>query len=328
MRRRDFLGLAGCAAVWPLVTSAQQADRVRRIGAIITRSADDPEGQMMVGAFLQGLQELGWALGRNVRIDYRWGAVDQDTLHRYAKELNRLSPDVAVATGSSATRALKSESDTLPIVFVATGDPVAGGLVASLSQPGGNATGFLAIEYGMSAKWLELLKQIAPHVMQVGVLRDITTAGGLGEYGAIQAVAPSFRVELSPLDVRDSRAIQRSLSKFSRKSNGGLIVTTGRRARMHRNLIVELAARYKLPAVYPDRFFVSAGGLMSYGPDTVNQFRRAAIYVDRILKGEKTTDLPVQSPNKFELHINLKTAKALDLIVPAALISRADEVIE
>jgi putative ABC transport system substrate-binding protein len=329
MRRREFLGvLGGAAAVWPVAARTQQAERMRRIGALITRSADDPESQLIVGAFLQGLQELGWTLGRNVRIDYRWGAVDEEGLRRYAAEAVGLAPDVILATGSSTVRALQRATSTVPIVFAATGDPIAGGLVATLARPGGNATGFISIEYGMSPKWLELLKQVAPRVTRIGVLRDPTTAGGLGQFGAIQGVAASFGVEVSPIDSRDAKAMERSLGAFARGSNGGLVVTTSRFARRYRDLIITLAARHKLPVVYPNRSFVIAGGLMSYGTDYIDQFRQAAGYVDRILKGEKPSDLPVQQPTKFELVINLKTAKALGLTLPPTLLARADEVIE
>lgn len=263
-----------------------------------------------------------------MRIDYRWGAVDEDDLRRYAAELVALAPDVILATGTSTVRALQRTTNILPIVFAATGDPVAGGLVASLARPGGNATGFISIEYGMSPKWVELLKQIAPPLTRVGTLRDPTTAGGLGQFGAIQGVASSFGVEVSPIDSRDAKAMERALGAFARGANGGLIVTTSRFARLHRDLIITLAARHKLPAVYPNRSFVIAGGLMSYGTDYIDQFRQAAGYVDRILKGEKPADLPVQAPTKFELVINLKTAKALGLTVPPTLLARADEVIE
>jgi putative ABC transport system substrate-binding protein len=329
VKRREFITLlGGAAAAWTLTAQAQQPERIRRIGAIITRSAEDPESQIIVGAFLQGLQELGWTLGRNVRIDYRWGAVDEDGLRRYAAELVALAPDVILATGGSTVRALQRATGTLPIVFAATGDPVAGGLVASLARPGGNATGFLSIEYGMSPKWLELLKQIAPAMTRVGVLRDPTAAGGLGQFGAIQGVASSFGVELSPIDSRDAKAMERAFGEFARGSNGGLIVTTSRFARLYRDLIITLAARHKLPAVYPNRSYIIAGGLISYGTDYIDQYRRAATYVDRILKGEKPADLPVQGPTKYELVLNLKTAKALGLEIPPSVLARADEVIE
>jgi ABC-type uncharacterized transport system substrate-binding protein len=326
--RREFIALiGGAAAAWPLAARAQQPERVRRIAAIITRSADDPESQIIVGAFLQGLQQLGWTLGRNVRIDYRWGAVDEDGLRRAASDLVALAPDVILATGSSTVRALQRATSTLPIVFAATGDPIAGGLVASLAQPSGNATGFLSIEFGMSPKWLELLKEIAPRVTRVGVLRDPTAAGGLGQFGAIQGVASSFGVEVSPIDSRDPKAMERVLGSFARAPNGGLIVTTSRFARLYRDQVIALAARHKLPAVYPNRSYVIAGGLMSYGTDYIDQFRQAAGYVDKILKGAKPADLPVQQPTKFELVINLKTAKTLGFEIPPTVLARADEVI-
>ncbi len=301
---------------------------MRRIGALITSSADDPLSQTVVGAFSQGLQELGWTLGRNVRIDYRWAAVDDDRVRRYAAELATLAPDVILAFGGTALRASQRAAPTLPIVFVNTSDPVGAGFVESLARPGGNATGFLSIEYGTSTKWLELLKQIAPRVTRAAVVRDSEAVGGGGQLGAIQGVAPSFGVEVSPIDVRDAAGIERAISAFARGGNGGLIVTTSRLARHHRDLIIPLAARHKLPAVYPNRYYVTAGGLIAYGADFIEQFRQAAGYVDRILRGEKPADLPVQAPTRYELLINLKTAKALGLDVPPMLLARADEIIE
>jgi putative ABC transport system substrate-binding protein len=328
MRRREFIVALGGAVVWPLAARAQQPDRMRRIGALISSSADDPESQIIVGAFLQGLQELGRTLGRNVRIDYRWGAADDNHVRRYGAELVALTPDALLAAGGTAVRALQGTTATVPIVFVYASDPVGAGLVASLARPGGNATGFLSMEYGTSGKWLELLKQIAPQVTRAAVIRDPIAPGGGGQFGAIQAVAPSLRVEVSPIDPREAEVIERAVSEFARGSNGGLIVARSRLARLHRDLIITLAARHQLPAIYPDRFFVSDGGLISYGPDMIDQYRRAAGYVDRILKGEKPADLPVQAPTKFELVINLRTARALGLAVPQSLLTSADEVIE
>jgi putative ABC transport system substrate-binding protein len=328
LRRREFITLVGGAAAWPLAARAQQPDRVRRIGALMASSADDPESQVIVGSFSQGLQELGWTLGRNLRIDYRWGAVDDDSVRRYAAELVALAPDIILASGGTIVRALQRASAAMPIVFADVADPVGGGLVASLARPGGNATGFSSIEYGQSGKWLELLKQIAPRVTRAAVIRDPTAVSGGGQLGAIQAVAPSFGVEVSPIDPRDAGGIERAVSAFALGSNGGLIVTTSRLARHHRDLIIALAARHQLPAVYAYRVYVTDGGLISYAPDPIDMYRRAAGYVDRVLKGEQPAELPVQAPTRYETVINLKTAKALGLTVPPALLSRADEVIE
>ena len=328
MRRRQFITLLGSAPVlWPLAARAQQADRMRRIGVLMNLTADDPEAPGRVAAFAQGLGELGWTIGRNVRIDYRWGANDPDRGRRYADELIALVPDVILASGSTAVRPLLQVTRT-SIVFVQVTDPVGLGLVASLARPGGNATGFMLYEYGMSGKWLELLKELAPRVARAGVLRDSSSPGGIGQFAAIQAVAPSMGMELSPLDVRDAGEIERVIALFGRSSDGGLIVTGSALAAAHRKLIVALAARHRLPAVYPFRYFATSGGLISYGPDTTDPFRRAAGYVARILNGEKPGDLPVQAPTKYELVINLKTAKALGLEVPPTLLARADEVIE
>ncbi len=329
MRRRDFITLlGGTAAAWPLAARAQQPERMRRVGGLVNLSADDPEGQARVAAFLQGLQEAGWAVGRNVRIDIRWGAGDAERIRRNATELVALAPDVIFANTFPIVVALQQATRAVPIVFAGLIDPVGAGLVTSLARPGGNTTGFAGFEYGMSVKWLELLKQIAPHVTRVAVLRDSLTTVGIGQLAAIQGVAPSFGVELSPLVVRDDSEIEPAVAAFARGSNGGLIVTIGTLAQAHRDLIVTLAARHRLSAVYPFRMFVTGGGLISYGPDPVDQFRRAAGYVDRILKGEKPAELPVQQPTKVELAINLKAAKALGLEVPPMLLARADEVIE
>ena len=301
---------------------------MRRVGVLMALAADDPEGQARLVAFVQGLQELGWTDGRNVRIDTCWAAGDADHFHKYAAELIALAPDVILASGGTGVGALLQATRTVPIVFTQTNDPVGAGYVDSLARPGGNATGFTNMEYGMSGKWLELLKEIAPRVERVAIIRDATIPQGIGQFGAIQAVAPSFGVELRPIDAREAPEIERAVTAFARTANGGLIVTGSALTAVHRDLIIELAARYKLPAVYWDRFFVTGGGLISYGPDSIDPHRRAAVYVDRILKGEKPADLPVQAPTKYELAINLKTAKALGLDVPATVLARADAVIE
>jgi putative ABC transport system substrate-binding protein len=327
--RREFITLlGGAAAVSPLAARAQRPDRMRRIGVLLSFAPDDPESLAGVGAFLQGLQQLGWTDGRNVRIDYRMTSGDADRSRKYVAELVALAPDVILARGSSTVGPLLQANRTVPIVFVTVVDPVGAGFVASLARPGGNATGFTIFEYGMSAKWLELLKQIAPGVTRAVVLRDPVNPAGTGQFGVIQAVAPSFGVEVSPVGLHDADEIERGVTAFARGSNGGLIVTTSALAIVHRDLIITLAGRHRLPAVYPFRFFVVSGGLISYGPDLVDQWRRAAGYVDRILKGEKPADLPVQQSTKFALVINMKTAKALGLAVPPLLLARADEIIE
>jgi len=329
VKRRKFITLlGGAAASSPLAARAQQPDRMRRIGVLMPLATDDPVGQARITAFLQVLQQLGWTDGRNVRMDYRWGAGDADRVRRYAAELLALAPDVILANGNAGVAPLLQASRTVPIVFAIVPDPVGAGFVDSLARPGGNATGFIAYEYSLGAKWLELLKQIAPDITRVAVLRDPALASGPGQFAAIQSVAPSFGVELTPVNVRDPGEIERGIASFARSSNGGLIVTGSALTAFHRDLIVALAARHKLPAVYIERFWVTAGGLISYGPDFLDQFRRAAGYVDRILKGEKPADLPVQAPTKYELIINLKTAKALGLDMPATVLARADEVIE
>jgi putative tryptophan/tyrosine transport system substrate-binding protein len=329
MKRRDFITLlVGAAAAWPLVVRAQQGERVRRIGVLQSLAADDPEGQARLAAFAQGLQQSGWTIGRNVQIDTRWAAGDAERFRRYGAELVALAPDVILAVGAAAVGPLQQATHTVPIVFVNTSDPVGAGFVESLARPGGNATGFLLYEYGISAKWLELLKEIAPRVTRAAVIRDAAIASGTGQWGAIQTAAPSFGVEVSPVNVRDAGEIERDVAAFARSPNGGMILTGSALAVVHRDLIVTLAARHKLPAVYYSRSFVTGGGLISYGPDSIDPHRRAAGYVDRILKGEKPADLPVQAPTKYELVINLKTAKALGLTVPETLLARADEVIE
>jgi putative tryptophan/tyrosine transport system substrate-binding protein len=328
VKRRDFITLIGGAAAWPLAARAQQPERMRRVGVLMHLAADDPEGQARIAAFTQGLQELRWTIGRNVRIDYRWAAGDAERGRKYAAELVALAPDVILAAGGAVVAPLLQASRTVPIVFAQTPDPVGAGFVASLARPGGNATGFTIFEFGMGGKWLELLKEIAPRVTRAAVLRDAALAAGIGQLGAIQSLAPSFGVELSPIDVRDAGEIERAVTAFARSPNDGLLVTGSALATVHRDLIVALAARHRLPAVYTLRLFVAAGGLISYGPDSIDPYRQAAGYVDRILKGEKPADLPVQAPTKYELVINLKTAKALGLEVPPSLLARADGVIE
>jgi ABC-type uncharacterized transport system substrate-binding protein len=328
MRRRKFITLLGGAAAWPLAARAQQSERMRRIGVLTSLASDDPESMARIAAFLQGLQELGWSVGRNVRIDYRWGAGDAERARRHAEELVALAPNVILANGGSIMAPLQQVTRTVPIVFAAVADPVGSGFVSSLARPGGNSTGFANFEYGISGKWLELLKQIAPTVTRVAVLRDPAVASGSGQFGAIQAVAPTLGVEANPVGLRDAGEIERDITEFARRSNGGVIVTAGGAGIRHRDLIIALAARHRLPAVYANRFFVTGGGLVSYGTHLVDHFRQAAGYVDRILKGEKPADLPVQAPTKYELVINLKTAKALGLTVPDTLLARADEVIE
>jgi putative ABC transport system substrate-binding protein len=329
MRRRDFITLlGGAAAMWPRPGRAQPDRRMRRIGVLMNLPSDDPEGMARLAAFLQGLQELGWIVGRNVRIDYRWGTGDADRARGYAAELVALEPDVILSSGTPSIGALQQATRTVPIVFAQVPDPVGAGFIETLARPGGNITGFGAFEYGTSGKWLELLKELAPHVTRAVVLRDPALGLGTGQLAAIQAVAPPLGVELTPIGVRDAAEIERGITAFARSPNGGMIVTASTPALIHRELITKLAARHRLPAVYSFRYFVTVGGLISYGLDSVDPFRRAASYVDRILKGEKPGDLPVQAPTRYELVINLKTAKALGLTVPDSLLARADEVIE
>jgi putative ABC transport system substrate-binding protein len=329
MRRRDFITLlGGAAATWPLAARAQQPEPTRRIGMLMNRAANDREGQDEVVAFQQALQELGWNDGRNVRVDIRWGENDVDRTRGYAAELVALTPDVCLASGALSVAALQHLSRTLPIVFVQVADPVGAGLVDTLDRPGGNTTGFMLFEYSLSGKWLELLKEIAPNVTRVAVIRDSANPSGIGQFSAVQAAAQSHAVEVSPISVRDAGEIERAVVAFARSANGGLIVTGSAGGSVHRDLIVMLAARHKLPEVYADGYIVTGGGLISYGPDRADQFRRAASYIDRILKNEKPADLPVQAPTKYQLVINLKTAKALGLDMPAAVLARADEVIE
>jgi len=328
LRRRQFIRLLGGSAAWPLVAHAQQRERMRRIGVLLPATADDPQRQVWFGAFLQGLAQSDWIIDRNVQIDTRWATANVDAVRRHAAELAALAPDVILASGASAVGPLLQATRTVPIVFAAVADPVGAGFVNSLAQPGGNATGFMAFEYSISGKWLELLKQIAPSVTRVAVLRDSSITSGIGQFGVIQAMAPLLMVEVSHVNVHDATEIERSLMSFARFSNGGAIVTAGGLPYIHLNLIVKLAAQHRLPAVYFERAFVAAGGLISYGPDLVDQFRRAAGYVDRILRGEKPADLPVQAPTKYDLIINLKTAMALGLEIPYSVLARADEVIE
>jgi ABC-type uncharacterized transport system substrate-binding protein len=329
LKRREFITLlGGAAAAWPLAARAQQSERLRRIGVLMSVAADDPEGQARMAAFLQGLQQLGWTDGRNMRIDYRWAAGNADDVRKYAAELVAVGPDVILSTGSFTVGPMLRETRSVPIVFVHVPDPVGAGFVDSLARPGGNATGFTQFEYSTSGKWLELLKEMAPGVTRAAVIRDAAITAGIGYWSAIQAVATSLGVEVSPVNVRDEGEIDRAIVAFARGANGGLIVTGSALAQVHRKLIITLAARYKLPAVYFDRLFVIEGGLISYGPDLLDMYRRAASYVDRILKGEKPADLAVQASTKYELVINLKTAKALGIEVPPQLLARADEVIE
>jgi len=328
MKRRAFITALSSAAAWPMVARSQQPERMRRIGVLLPTSPDDAEYQSWMGAFLQGLAQSGWITGRNVRIETRWTRFDPEETRKYAAELLALAPDVILATGNSTVGPLLKLTRTVPIVFPLATDPVAAGLVESLARPGGNATGFMSFEIGVSAKWLELLKEIAPRVKRVAVLRTLATAVGPGYFGAIQAVAPTLGVELRPIDMRDAGEIERAIVAFASEPNSGLIATTGGGVIQHLKLIVAVAARRRLPAIYAYRSHVMSGGLMSYGLDNLDQYRRAAGYVDRILRGEKPADLPVQAPTKCELVINLKTAKMLGLTVPDGLLARADEVIE
>jgi putative tryptophan/tyrosine transport system substrate-binding protein len=329
MRRRDFIkGIVGAAAAWPLAARAQQAARMRRVGVLMPTDADDPEGQARMAAFLQGLQQWGWTVGGNVRVDIRWTAGEAERIRKAVTEIVALAPDVVFANTTAVVGPLLQATRTVPIVFAVVADPVGAGYVNSLARPGGNATGFTVFEYGIAGKWLELLKQIAPGITRAAVIRDATISAGLGLFGAIQSAAPSVGLEVTPVNMHDATEIETGVTAFARSPQSGLIVLPSPLAVFHRDLIARLAARYKLPAIYPNRLFVAAGGLISYGSDLLDQNRRAAGYVDRILKGEKPADLPVQAPTKYELVINLKTAKALGLEVPPTLLARADEVIE
>jgi putative tryptophan/tyrosine transport system substrate-binding protein len=329
VKRREFITLlGGAAAAWPLVAQAQQGGGMRRIGVLEPLAVDDPEALARVTAVAQGLQQLGWTAGRNVRIDYRWGAGDPDRIRQQAAELAALAPDAVLTSGTSTTAPMLQATRTVPIVFVAVVDPVGAGYVDSLARPAGNATGFTNFEYSMGAKWLELLKEIAPAVTRAAVIRDPDFSQGAGQFSAVQTAAPSLGIEARPMNVRDAGEIERAIAAFARSGNGGLIVTGSGLAGVHRHVLISLAARHKLPAVYFERYFVTAGGLISYGTSVVEQHRLAISYVDRILRGEKPADLPVQAPNKYELVVNLKTAKAIGLAVPDSLLARADEVIE
>ena len=329
LRRRQFIALlASAAAKWPVAARAQQTERVRRVGVLMSVAADGPDGQPRLTAFLKRLQELGWTDGQNVRIDVRWGAGEAERTREYVAELVAIGPDVILASGDHPVVALQQATSTVPIIFAMVADPVGAGFVESLAHPGRNTTGFTLYEYSTTAKWPELLKEIAPGVKRVAVIREAGTAAGTGQFTGVQAGVPGLGLELSPIGVRDVGEMERAVAAFSRSPNGGMIVTGSAQAAVHRDLIVTLAARHKLPAVYVARFFVTAGGLISYGPDFLDEHRRAAGYVDRILKGEKAADLPVQAPTKYELVINLRTAKALGLEVPLSLLARADEVIE
>jgi putative ABC transport system substrate-binding protein len=329
LRRREFVAALGGAAAWPLAARAQQREPMRRVGMLLNAAADDSDFQAWVGAFQQALAQSGWIIGRNVRIDTRWGNANAAEIRRHATELAALAPDVILAYGTSSLAPLLQVTRIVPIVFVAVADPVGGGFVDSLARPGGNATGFMSFEWSISGKWIELLKQVAPGVMRAAVLRDTILGSGASQFAVIQAVAPSLKVEVSPINVLDAGQIERDVAAFARIPNGGLIATGGtEKVRLIRDMIVALAARHKLPTVYFDRVFVDAGGLISYGTSYIDQFRLAAGYVDRILKGEKPADLPVQAPTKYELVINLKTAKALGLEIPATIYARATEVIE
>ena len=331
MRRREFIAALGGAAAttaWPLAVRAQQAGGMRRIGVLAGVAADDPNGRIRIAALLQGLQQSGWTVGGNLKMEYRWAAGSADDLRKYATELAGLAPDVIFAAGGTSLGALLQATHTVPIVFVVVPDPVGSGFVDSLSRPGGNATGFMQFEYSLSGKWLELLKQIAPDLNRAAVVWDPAIPPGIGQFAVIQSVAPSFGVELRPVNARDPAEIERRIADFARSANGGLIVTASALSVVHRELIVRLAAQYKLPAVYFERQFVGDGGLVSYGSDWVDQHRRAANYVNRILRGEKLAELPVQAPTKYELVINLKTAKALGLSLPPSLLARADAVFE
>jgi ABC-type uncharacterized transport system substrate-binding protein len=328
MRRREFITLLGGAAVaWPLAVRAQPSERVRRIGVIYSLAEDDPESVARRAALEQRLKELGWINGGNLRIDYRWPKNDAELIHKSVAELVALAPDVILTSGSVVIGPMVRATLSIPIIFLQVIDPVGSGLIESMAHPGGNVTGFTQFEYSLAGKWLELLKEIAPNLSRVAVLRDATRGPGIGQFAVIQAMAPPHRVELSPINAGDPAETERGIAAFARSPNSGLVVTVGATA-VNRDLIIAAAARYRLPAIYPYRYFTSDGGLISYGPDTIEPYSRAAGYVDRIFKGEKPANLPVQAPTKYQLAINLKTAKALGLTVPASLLARADEVIE
>ena len=327
MQRRQFIALLGGAATWPLAARAQQDQRERRIGVLSALAEEDPESVKRRVAFEQGLVALGWTSGSNLQIDYRWAANDTERIRKLAAELVALKPDVILTSGSIIVAPMMQATRTIPIVFVQVVDPVGSGFVKSLARPGSNVTGFTQFEYSLAGKWVELLKQIAPHVTRAAVIRDPTRGPGIGQFAVVQAVAPALGMELSPINALDVSEMESGIAEFARSPNGGLVVTVGGTA-FNRDQIIALAARHRLPAVYPYRYFATGGGLMSYGPDTIEQYRRATDYIDRILKGEKPGDLPVQTPTKYELAINRKTAKTLDLTVPPTLLARADEVID
>jgi putative tryptophan/tyrosine transport system substrate-binding protein len=328
MRRREFVTLLSGAAAWPLAARAQQRERMRRIGALMNRSAENPDGAATITAFKTTLEQLGWNDGANVRVDIRWGANDAELERRFATELVGLAPDVILASGTISVAALQRATRTVPVVFVGVSDPVGAGFISNMARPGGNLTGFMLFEYSLSGKWLELLKQIVPGVTQAAVLRDASNPAGIAQFGAIRSTASSLGIDVTPIDIHDNAEIEGAIAAFGRGTNRGLIVTPSASESGHRDLIIRLAARHKLPAVYGFRLSTAAGGLISYGPDLIDQFRRAGSYVDRILKGESAGDLPVQAPTKFELVVNLKTAKALGVAVPQSLLASADEVIE
>ena len=327
MRRREFIAGVASAAAWPLAVVAQQSERVRQIG-VLMGEVEDAEAKARLAAFLEELQRLGWAIDRNVRLDIRWASADAANMRKHSAELIALAPDVILTGGSTSVAPLLEATRTVPIVFAFAADPVGAGFVNSLAKPGGNATGFIQFEYGLSAKWLELLKEVAPRTNRAAILRDPALAAGIGQFGAIQSVAPSLGIEVSPISVRHASEIESGIAEFARIGNGGLIVTGSALSQSHRHLIISLAAQHNIPAVHYHRSHTVDGALMSYGVDVRDQYRRAAGYVDRILKGEKPADLPVQAPTKYELLVNLKTAKALDLTIPPSVLARADEVIE
>lgn len=324
MSRREFIRLIGGAALWPLAALAQQAEPMRRIGVLLNLAADDPETAPRLQVFLRVLQELGWREGVNLRLDYRWSVDDPDRARTYAAELIALNPDVILVHGSPIMRQVQRVNRSVPVVFVSVADPVGGGFVTTLARPGGNSTGFTNLEYSLAGKWLELLKQIMPQLRRAAVIRNADEVSGGGQFGAIQALVPSLGVELLPIDPHDAGEIERSIVKFASQPDGGLIVTATALAAVHRQQIIALAAQYRLPTIYPYKFFVVDGGLLSYGPDTIDQYRRAAGYVDRILKGAKPADLPVQAPTNYETVVNLKTAKTLGLAIPQSILSTAD----
>jgi ABC-type uncharacterized transport system substrate-binding protein len=328
MRRREFMALLGGAAAWPLAAHAEQRERMRRVGVLMNLASDDSQAAPRIAAFAQALGELGWVVGRNVQLEYRWGAGDLERYRKYAAELTAIAPDVVMGVGVLISQALLQASRTVPIVFVSVTDPVNAGIVQTLARPGGNATGFLTVEYGMSPKWLELLKEISPRLARVGVMRNPLNPSGAGQLGALQAAAPAFSVETTPMDARDPAEIERAITTFASVPNGGLIVPSQAPMLRNRQTIIALATKHRLPSIYGDRVFTAEGGLISYGPDPLGPYRPAAGYVDRILKGEQPADLPVQAPTRYELVVNLRTAKALGLELPSTILARADEVIE